>query len=163
MNNIEIDLPKDINTKADIILSSNEDIFINLLFNGGVNHTNILNIFSQICQELEFNKKIKQQLTLEIGSEKALIAIEMIKKILTKLKEVKPILSDNELKIIDFFLSEEGIMILTASTTLIVKTFKHISESYKQADLNKNGIVFGKAECSTFFKRLFCCHKSPNK
>ena len=80
---------------------------------------------------------------------------------LIKLKEVKPDLSDKEIKIIDFFLSEEGIMILTASTTLIVKTFKHISESYKQADLNQDGFVFGKAECSTFFKRLFCCYKAP--
>lgn len=161
MNEIQIEEPKDIPSKADTILTFYEEIFLNLLLNGGVSHTNILNIFSQICQELEFNKKIKQELTLEIGSEKALIAIDIIKKMLIKLKEVKPDLSDKEIKIIDFFLSEEGMMILTASTTLIVKTFKHISESYKQADLNQDGFVFGKAECSTFFKRLFCCYKAP--
>lgn len=163
MNEIEIDVSNDVKDKADNILSSHGEIFLNILLNGGINHTNILNIFSQICQELEFNKKIKQQLTLEIGSEKALIAIEIIKKMLIRLKEIKTDLSEKEIKIIDFFLSEEGVMILTASTTLIVKTFKHISKSYKDADLNGDGVVFGKAECSSFFKRLFCCHKSPKK
>ena len=163
MDNIEIDLNNNIDTPATNILSFYEGGFLNQLINGGVNHTNILNIFSQICHELEFNKQVRKELSLTIGSEKALVAIEITKKMLIKLKEVKTDLNDKEIAVIDFFISEEGIMILMASTTLIVKTFKHISESYKQADLDGDGLVYGKKECTTFLKRMFCCHKSPTQ
>lgn len=144
--------------KTNKILSLIGNTIINSLKTGGINHQNILNVFSKVCKELEFNKKIKNEIISDTGSEKPLIAIKIINYSLKKyLDDFPDKISEKEKQIIEFFLSYEGELILMATTSLIVKAFNHVQESYEYGDINNDGCIFGKNECKRFWKKLFCC------
>lgn len=123
---------------------------------GGVNHQNILNLFKDMCTQLEVNQILSKEIKQDTGSDKALLAISALISLLGKYKEeFQSQLSEKELKVIDFFLSEEGELVLMATTSIIVKTFKHIQNSYQHADVNGDGLVTGN-ECKSFCRRLWC-------
>ncbi len=146
------------NQKNQKVIQLLEESVLNILKNGGINHSNILNVFSTICKKLEFDSVIKKEIINDTGSEKALMAIKIIKYCLQKYLQVySDKISDKEKKVINFFLSEEGELILMATTSIIVKAFNHVSEAYDYADLNDDGCVCGQVECSRFWKKIFCC------
>jgi transcriptional regulator of heat shock response len=123
---------------------------------GGVNHKNILNLFKDICKQLEVNQILAQEIKNDTGSNKALLAITVLVSLLNKYKEdFQAELTNKELKVIDFFISDEGELVLMASTSIIVKTFNHLKSSYQEADVNQDGLVTGN-ECKTFCQRLWC-------
>lgn len=144
--------------KFDNMIKVLEGPVLDILKNGGINHSNIMNVFSIICNKLEFNSIIKKEIINDSGSEKALYAIKIFQFCLQKyLKLFSNNITEKEKKIIDFFLTEEGELILMATTSIIVKTFKYVSDAYDYADLNDDGLVCGKVECSRFWKKIFCC------
>ena len=123
---------------------------------GGVNHKNILNLFKDICKQLEVNQILAQEIKNDTGSNKALLAITVLVSLLNKYKEhFQAELTNKELKVIDFFISDEGELVLMASTSIIVKTFTHVKNSYQEADVNHDGLVTGN-ECKNFCQRLWC-------
>lgn len=124
---------------------------------GGVNHKTILNLFKDICKQLEVNQILAQEINKDTGSDKALLAISSLVSLLSSYKEhFQNQLSDKEIKVIDFFMSDEGELVLMASTSIIVKTFNHLKDSYQQADANHDGLVTG-SECKSFCRKLWCC------
>lgn len=160
VNDLEITPVLENNIKSDQIFLLLEETLLTILKTGGINHRNIIDVFGKICKELEFNKKIKKEIISDTGSEKAILAIQIIRTTLNKyIERHGEKLDANEKKIIDFFLSEEGELILMAATSLIVKTFKYVSEAYEYADINNDGCVCGKVECCRFWKKIFCCYK----
>ena len=90
-------------------------------------------------------------------SNKAIIAIQVIQYALTKYLDLNyNKINDQEKYVIDFFLSDNGELILMATTSIIVKTFDHIKKAYNDADMNNEGCLCGKKECKTFWRKLFC-------
>ena len=124
---------------------------------GGVNHKTILNLFKDICKQLEVNQILAQEIKKDTGSEKALLAISALVSLLSKYKEYfQDQLTDKEIKVIDFFMSDDGELVLMASTSIIVKTFNHLKNSYQVADANQDGLVTG-SECKSFCRKFWCC------
>ena len=124
---------------------------------GGVNHKTILNLFKDICKQLELNQILAQEIKKDTGSDKALLAISALVSLLSSYKEhFQDQLSDKEIKVIDFFMSDEGELVLMASTSIIVKTFNHLKDSYQEADANHDGLVTG-GECKRFCRQLWFC------
>ncbi len=162
---IEIEPILDNNSqKTNQVLNLIGDTIFDSLKTGGINHQNILNVFSKICKELEFNKNIKNQILSDTGGEKAILAIKIIHLTLQKYSNnFSNTIDEKEKQILDFFLSSEGELILLATTSIIVKTFNHIYESYQYADVDDDGCICGAIECKRFWKRLFCCIKSNKK
>ena len=54
-----------------------------------------------------------------------------------------------------FFLSDNGELILMATTSIIVKTFDHIKKAYNDADMNNDGCLCGKKECKHSGENFF--------
>ena len=124
---------------------------------GGVNHKTVLNLFKDICKQLEVNQLLAQEIKKDTGTDKALLAISALVTLLSKYKEhFHDQLTDKEVKVIDFFMSDEGELVLMASTSIIVKTFNHLKNSYQEADANQDGLVTG-SECKSFCRKFWCC------
>ena len=51
---------------------------------GGVNHKTILNLFKDICKQLEVNQTLAQEIKNDTGSDKALLAISALVSVLSK-------------------------------------------------------------------------------
>ena len=142
--------------KSQLVVKVLEENSFKAIKAGGVNHKNILNLFKDICKQLEVNQILAQEIKNDTGSNKALLAISVLVSLLNKYKEhFQAELTDKEIKVIDFFLSEEGELVLMGSTSIIVKTFNHVKNSYQEADVNHDGLVTGN-ECKTFCRKLWC-------
>ena len=142
--------------KTQLVVKVLEENSFKAIKAGGVNHKNILNLFKDICKQLEVNQILTQEIKNDTGSNKALLAITVLVSLLNKYKEIfQAELTNKELKVIDFFISDEGELVLMASTSIIVKTFNHVKNSYQEADVNRDGLVTGN-ECKTFCQKLWC-------
>lgn len=142
--------------KTELIVNTLEKNSLKAIKAGGVNHKVILNLFKDVCKQIEVNEFLASEIKNDTGSEKALLAISVLTSILTKYKnKSQKDLSEKELKVIDFFLSEEGELMLMATTSIIVKTFNHIKKSYQESDTNHDGLITG-GECKSFCKKLWC-------
>lgn len=145
---------RDTSTKIFLIL---ENTIVSGFKEDGINHKNVLMIFSNICKELDVNNTIKKEIVNDTGNNKAIIAIQVIQYALTKYLDLNyDKINDQEKYVIDFFLSDNGELILMATTSIIVKTFDHIKKAYNYADMNNDGCLCGKKECKTFWRKLFC-------
>ena len=68
---------------------------------GGVNHKTILNLFKDICKQLELNQILAQEIKKDTGSDKALLAISALVSLLSSYKEhFQDQLSDKEIKLL---------------------------------------------------------------
>jgi len=145
---------RDISTKIFLLL---DNTIIYSLKEEGINHKNILLIFSNVCKELNVNEKIKSEIANYTGNNKAIVAIQTIQYALTKYLDLNcDIINFEEKNVIEFFLSDNGELVLMAATSIIVKTFDHIVKTYNDADTNNDGYLCGKKECRKFWRKLFC-------
>ena len=72
---------RDTSTKIFLIL---ENTIVSGFKEDGINHKNVLLIFSNICKELDVNNTIKKEIVNDTGNNKAIIAIQVIQYALTK-------------------------------------------------------------------------------
>lgn len=145
---------REISTKIFLLL---DDVIAYSLKKEGINHKNILLIFLNICKELNVNEQIKSEISNYTGNTKATVAIQTIQYGLTKYLDLNyDIINSEEKNVIEFFLSDNGELILMAATSIIVKTFDHIKKTYDDADTNNDGYICGKKECRKFWRKLFC-------
>lgn len=121
---------------------------------GGVSFGSVLGVFRVVCRELEFNKAVQD--ACASGDEKALVAVDVLQRLLRAFREHRP-LDAGEARVVDFFLSEEGTSVLVATTALVARTWRHVAHAYADADENNDGCVCGVRECRRFWARLFCC------
>lgn len=143
--------------KTKLVVKVLEQNSFKIIKAGGLNHKTILNLFKDICKQLEVNQILAQEIKKDTGSDKALLAITVLVSILSSYREqCQDQLNEKELKVIDFFMSDDGELVLMASTSIIVKTFNHLKNTYQEADANHDGLVTG-SECKSFWRKLCFC------
>tara|TARA_Y100000816_G_scaffold288532_1_gene273266 strand:+ start:150 stop:593 length:444 start_codon:yes stop_codon:yes gene_type:complete len=127
--------------------------------NKGITADSVMKSLRNICEAIEVDDKLSVCIKNKTGNDKAILAVDSLISLLNEYKMSQTDLSEREKEIILFFTSPLGRSTLMAGTSLVIYTIPHVKQSWKEADLNKDGCICGNKECKTFWKKLccFCC------
>ena len=122
----------------------------------GLTTDTVMESLKNICETLDVNDKLNDIVKNKTGNDKAVLAVDALVELLLEYKTNNE-LSEKDVEVIEFFCSSLGRATLMSGVSLLVYTFPHVQRSWKSADLDNSGCVYGKKECNVFFKSLCCC------